>query len=148
MDEERKRAIEMQSKAFKKFEEGKLPVDLVKDGFCTSEEASALFKEYGETIGAGCMEVQHDKMIEALATQIGILGSRLSRIDLTIMNSLLLPKKRVCPSCKEKGELGVGVLCRKCGDVTAYWEEGMDSVLPASIKLEAYRPWDEEEEED
>ncbi len=148
MDEERDRIIEMQSKAFKKFEDGNLPVDLVKEGFCTSEEASALFKEYGDTIGTGCMEVQHEKMIEALATQVGILGSRTSRIELTLMNSLLLPKKRKCPSCKEKGDMGVGVLCDECGDVTAYWEKGMDSVLPSNITLEAYRPWDEEEEEE
>ncbi len=148
MDDDREKTIEMQSKAFNKFSEGKVPVDLVKEGFCTSEEASALFREYGDSIGSGCLEILHEKMIEDLATQVGILGSRISRIELTLMNSLLLPKMRKCPSCDEKSEMGIGALCKKCGEVTPYFETGMDSVIPSHIYLEAYRPWDEDEEEE
>lgn len=144
-DSDRETKILLQSEAFKEFESGKLPVDLVKEGFCTSEEASSLFREYGNLIGVGMQCKSGDRMIEDLATQIGLLGSRLASIELKLINSIQIPKRRKCPSCKEQSSVGVGVVCRECGEVTPYFEEGMDSLIPSNISIEAYRPWDEEE---
>ncbi len=139
----RKEIIEIQSRAFRMFEEGRLPVDLVKEGVCTGEEASALFREYADVIEDGLTNIRQDQLIEELATQIGLLGSRLARIELQLINAFLLPRRFKCASCGQKGSYGVGIVCEKCGEVNAYSERNPDELLPNSANLEAYRPWDD-----
>ncbi len=144
--EDREKVIEIQSKAFNMFDEGKLPIDLVRKGICTSEEASTLFQEYGDTISSGCAKIEHEDVIEDLATQVGLLGSRLAKIELQLLNAILLPRKIKCSSCGNKVSFGVGVICSKCGEVNAYSEDDMENILHTGMKLEAYRPWDNEDE--
>ncbi len=144
---DREKLIEIQSKAFNMFDEGKLPIDLVKEGVCTSEEAISLFKEYGDTISSGQENIGQADMIEDLATQIGLLGSRVARIELQLLNALLLPKRIKCASCGHQGSYGVGIICGKCGEVNAYREDDMERLLPSTMKLEAYRPWEDEGDE-
>lgn len=58
---------------------------------------------------------RNKKIIEKLSTQLGLLGSRLSRIELKVMNSRLLPETHMCNKCDTDSVYGVGVLCSNCG---------------------------------
>lgn len=112
-----------QSKAFEMFDKGKKPVDLVKDEILTVDEAGLLYNKFVELSKIGTPEDTKNESVEKLSTQLGLLGSRLSRIELKVMNSVLLPKTRVCNKCDSKASYGVGVVCSKCGEIDVVQQE-------------------------
>ncbi len=106
--------LALESKAFDMFEEGDSPKELVKNGFCAAERAEDLYQKYSE-LG------NKDSSMEAkLATQIGLLGSRLAQLEIKILDSTLLPKTFECPSCSHEGEFGVALVCKRCENVTVH----------------------------
>lgn len=145
---ERKYIIELESDAFRKFDDGMTPKDLVKEGFCTSEEAIELYKLYCKTVSTvvplGDMDTYK---LNDIAEKIDLLGSRIAQLELQLMNSMLLPKKNTCGACGHKGPYGVGIICEKCNEVGAYTQEDMDGVVSSLGDLEPFRPWEDEDED-
>ncbi len=148
--------LALQSKAFEMFDEGKTPVDLVKGGLCTAEEAGALLEKYTELTEKDLSEQDLKDLHNKLATQIGLLGSRIARIEIQVMNSLMLPKEIECPSCGHEGKYAVGVVCKRCGNVTAQTPQGfpgdaLDSVeilSSDSLPIQGSEKEEKEEKED
>ncbi|MFO7792389.1 MAG: hypothetical protein R6W73_05325 [Candidatus Saliniplasma sp.] len=112
-----------QSKAFEMFDKGKKPVDLVKDEILTVDEAGLLYNKFVELSKIGTPEESEKESVEKLSTQLGLLGSRLSRVELKIMNSVLLPKTRVCNKCDTSASYGIGIVCSNCGDMDIIQKE-------------------------
>ena len=109
----------LESKAFEMFEEGGDPEDLVKSGVCSSKKAISLLQEYSDLTDQKEVLKKADVQ-EKLATQIGLLGSRLSRLEIKIMDSALLPKSFECPSCGNEGKYAVALVCRRCEGIASY----------------------------
>ncbi|GEM_PF-6741299 len=144
MDEdERKKEVTLQSKAFSEFEDGKMPADLVKEGICTISEAQKMYEHYMEFKE---YESPEDVMIAKLLTQIGLIGSRLARVEIKLMNSMLLPKTHRCKDCGHEGMYGVGVVCQQCGNVGVHTPSELNVDLLKNVPRSGFRPWEEEEE--
>lgn len=114
---------EKQSKAFKGFSEGKKPVDLVEEKLLNIDEAGLLYKKYEELSKLGETKNNDKKSIEKLSTQLGLLGSRLSRVELKVMNSKLLPKTQKCSKCNTNSSYSVGVVCSNCDEIDMLQDE-------------------------
>ncbi|MFW6376089.1 MAG: hypothetical protein ACOCZJ_02900 [Thermoplasmatota archaeon] len=125
--------LSLQSKAFKMFDEGKDAVDLVKEGYCTAAEAGVLMEKYSDLSEAEDESESVKDMHRKISTQVGLLGSRVARLEVKIMNSLLLPKTFECPSCGNKGKYEVGVVCDSCGKVTTYIPDEIKDSLSGKI---------------
>lgn len=140
--------LSLQSKAFKMFDEGKDAVDLVKEGYCTAAEAGVLMEKYSDLSEAEDQSEQIKDMHRKISTQVGLLGSRVARLEVKIMNSLLLPKTFECPSCSNKGKYEVGVVCDACGQVTTYIpDEIKDSLSGKIVDTSVYVGKTEDEED-
>ncbi len=109
----------LESKAFEMFAGGKDPEDLVKSGLCSSEKAVMLLQEYSDLTDQKEV-LKEDDVQEKLATQIGLLGSRLSQLEIKIMDSLLLPSSFECPSCGHEGRYAIAMICRRCESIASY----------------------------
>lgn len=125
--------LSLQSKAFKMFDEGKDAVDLVKEGYCSAAEAGVLMEKYSDLSEFEEQTEEVKEMHRKISTQVGLLGSRIARLEIKIMNSLLLPKSFECPSCGNKGKYEVGVVCDSCGKVTTYIPEEIKESLSGKI---------------
>lgn len=112
-----------QSKAFKGFSEGKTPVDLVEEQLLNVDEAGLLYIKYEELSKLGETKNDEKKSIEKLSTQLGLLGSRLSRVELKVMNSKLLPKTQKCSKCRSESSYSVGVVCSNCSEIDMLQDE-------------------------
>ncbi|MFO7992464.1 MAG: hypothetical protein R6U61_09300 [Thermoplasmata archaeon] len=140
--------LEKQGEAIKRFEAGKKPSDVVKSGVCDMDEAEFLYQQYKElkrfSEGSGGDNISPDleNMVEKLSTQIGLLGSRLARIELKIMNSNLLPKTRKCSKCGKEGAYGVGAICTDCGNVDAHLPDDIHQLSIQDVDIKGYRPWE------
>lgn len=145
-EEDEKQAEE--TKAFKMFEEGHTPVELVKEGVCTSKEAEQVYKRYKKLESVGKPSYSEEEMIDKLSTQVGLLGSRLARIELQLSESIHLSKTRKCGKCDELATYSVGVVCHNCGKLDAYDPEETRKKYLKNVGFEGYRPWEEEEEDD
>ncbi|MFW6195826.1 MAG: hypothetical protein ACOC5D_00695 [Thermoplasmatota archaeon] len=140
--------ISLQSKAFKMFDEGKDAVDLVKEGYCTAAEAGVLMEKYSDLSEAEGQSEKIKDMHRKISTQVGLLGSRVARLEVKIMNSLLLPKTFECPSCGNKDKYEVGVVCNACGQVTTYIPDEIKDSLSGKIVDTSVYVGNTEEEED
>ncbi|MFP4050152.1 MAG: hypothetical protein ACLFVB_00255 [Thermoplasmata archaeon] len=140
--------LSLQSKAFKMFDEGKDAVDLVKEGYCTAAEAGVLMEKYSDLSGAEDQSEQIKDMHRKISTQVGLLGSRVARLEVKIMNSLLLPKTFECPSCGNKGKYEVGVVCNACGQVATYIPDVIKDSLSGKIVDTSVYVGNKEDEED
>ncbi len=107
------------SKAFEMFERGNDPEELVKSGLCSSQKAVKLFQEYFELADQKKM-LKENNVQERLATQIGLLGSRLAQLEIKIMDSALLPQTFECPSCGHEGRYAVPLICSRCESIASY----------------------------
>ncbi len=136
-----------ESEAFKKFDRGKTPIDLVKEGICSTEDAERIYGRYMELADLERSESSHEDMIDKLSTQIGLLGSRLARVELQYSESLTLPKTRECGKCGNKTTYSVGVLCHKCGELDVFDPDEKRKDYLQHIDFEGYRPWEEDGEE-
>ncbi|MGM0404702.1 MAG: hypothetical protein ACQEQM_00995 [Thermoplasmatota archaeon] len=114
---------EKQSKAFKGFSEGKNPVDLVEEKLLNVDEAGLLYKKYEELLKLGETKNDEKISIEKLSTQLGLLGSRLSRVELKVMNSKLLPETQKCSKCRSESSYSVGVVCSNCNEIDMLQDE-------------------------
>lgn len=112
-----------QSKAFEMFEEGKKPAELVKEGILTVDSAGLLYNKYIELEKMVKPDGNKNESVEKLSTQLGLLGSRLSRVELKVMNSILLPETRVCGKCGKDSSYGVGVVCSSCKEIDVIQDE-------------------------
>ncbi len=133
--------ISLQSKAFKAFDDGLMPSDLVKKEICTISQAKEMYENYLEFQG---YEVAEDRMTAKLLTHIGLLGSRISRIEIKLLNSLLLPKTTKCKECDHSGSYGVGIVCKRCGNVDVYTGSDINEELLKDIPRSGFRPWEED----
>ncbi|MFO8109778.1 MAG: hypothetical protein R6U17_04565 [Thermoplasmata archaeon] len=139
---ERDEELTIQSKAFNAFEDGLLPSDLVKNEICTISEAKEMYERYLEFQD---YETPEDLMTAKLLTQIGLLGSRLARVEIKLLNSLLLPKSYQCKGCDHKGVFGVGVVCQRCGKVDVYTPSEINEDILKNIPISGFRPWEKED---
>ncbi len=140
--------LSLQSKAFKMFDEGKDGVDLVKEGYCTAAEAGVLMEKYSDLSEAEDESEKIKDMHRKISTQVGLLGSRVARLEVKIMNALLLPKTFECPSCGNKGKYEVGVVCDSCGKVTTYIPDEIKDSLSGKIVDTSVYVGNSDEEED
>lgn len=140
--------LSLQSKAFKMFDEGKDAVDLVKEGYCTAGEAGVLMGKYSDLAEDEDESEKVKDMHRKISTQVGLLGSRVARLEVKIMNALLLPKTFECPSCGKKGKYEVGVVCDSCGKVTTYIPDEIKDSLSGKIVDTSVYVGNPDEEED
>lgn len=140
--------LSLQSKAFKMFDEGKDAVDLVKEGYCTAGEAGVLMEKYSDLSENEDQSEEVKDMHRKISTQVGLLGSRVARLEVKIMNALLLPKTFECPSCGKKGKYEVGVVCDSCGKVTTYIPDEIKDSLSGKIVDTSVYVGNSDEEED
>ncbi len=140
-EEERNEKLSIQSRAFKAFDGGDMPSDLVKNELCTISEAQEMYERYLEFQD---YEVPEDRMTAKLLTQIGLIGSRIARLEIKLLNSMLLPKTAECKDCNYKGVYGVGIVCQRCGSVGVYVPPEISEDILKSIPRSGFRPWEEE----
>lgn len=141
-EEDKTEDLTLQSKAFTAFDEGLMPADLVKEKICTISQAQELYENYLEFQG---YEVPEELMMAKLLTQIGLLGSRLARIEIKLLNSMLLPKAIKCQECDHTGAYGIGVVCHRCGQVDVYTPSDMGEEILKNIPITGFRPWEDED---
>ncbi len=140
--------LDKQSEVMKQFEAGRKPLDIVKSGVCGIDEAEFLYRQYTElkrfSEGVGREKVRPDleNMVEKLSTQTGLLGSRLARVELKILNSYILPKTRKCSKCGKEGPYAVGTICTDCGNVDAHLPDDIHRLSIKDVDLKGYRPWE------
>ncbi|MEF8873134.1 MAG: hypothetical protein V5A88_00515 [Candidatus Thermoplasmatota archaeon] len=140
---ERLKKMALESKAFEMFEEGEEPKELVKSGFCAADKAETLYQKYSE-LGK---EEKERSMEDKLATQIGLLGSRLARLEIKIQDSTLLPKTFECPSCGHEGEFAVALVCKRCENVNIHDPNPHPKIMSNSRPLLDHLTTDSEEDE-
>ena len=94
------------AKIFAMFDEGKEPIEVVKRGLCTPEQAKKALQDYadlkGKTIGK----------VEDLKTGLNNLKDRVEKLGDSVANSLNSEWK--CPECGAKGRVGVRIICTAC----------------------------------
>lgn len=146
MAENNEEEQKIEKEAFQKFDKGATPVDIVKEGICSSEEAKQIYRRYLELEDMRVSKMGPEDIIEKLSTQIGLLGSRLARVELQLSESLLLPKTRECGKCGNKTTFSVGVLCHKCGKLDVFDPDEKRKNFLQHANFEGYRPWEEDEE--
>ncbi len=139
----------LESKAFEMFEGGKDPGELVKSGLCSSEKAVSLLQEYSDLTDQKEV-LKEDDVQEKLATQIGLLGSRLSKLEIKIMDSALLPKSFECPSCGQEGRYNIAMICRRCESIASHPVESYPEISQEGNPLTNFvaEENDEENEEE
>ena len=114
---ERLKKSALESKAFEMFEKCKNPNELVKNGFCDLETAEAMYDKY-ISFGGGETDPEEKEEKSKLATQVGLLGSRLAQLEMKVLNSSLLPETLECPQCGHEGKYAVALVCKRCEKVT------------------------------
>ncbi|MBS3816982.1 MAG: hypothetical protein KGY76_05405 [Candidatus Thermoplasmatota archaeon] len=137
--------LALESKAFQMFDEGEGPGELVRTGFCSAEKAEMLLQEYSDLKFSKETIKKEDDIQDKLATQIGLLGSRLSRLEIKIMNSVLLPKSFECPNCGHEGRYAVALVCKRCENVTPHTPDSMAEITQKGRVLSSFVSEDEEE---
>ncbi|GEM_PF-3042381 len=142
----RLKTLALESKAFRMFEEGEKPEDMVKSGFCEADKAEVLFQKYRSIISEG--KKSKRSMQDKLATQIGLLGSRLSQLEIKIMDSTLLPKTFQCPSCGHEDKYAVALICRRCENVNLHVPDPQIDVTSRSRPLLDHLTSDPEKKEE
>ncbi len=144
-EELKDRALE--SKAFEMFEGGEDPEDMVKSGLCSSEKAISLLQEYSDMTDQKDV-LEKDDLQEKLATQIGLLGSRLSQLEIKIMDSALLPNSFECPSCGHNGRYSVALICKRCESIASYPLKSYPEITHEGKPLHNFVAQNEDDEEE
>ncbi|MFP4608174.1 MAG: hypothetical protein ACOCTR_05120 [Candidatus Natronoplasma sp.] len=122
--------LALESKAFDMFKEGKKAKELVSSGFCPADKAEALYEKYSN------LEDMERKTIEdKLATQIGLLGSRLAQLEMKVMDSTLLPKTYECPTCGYEGKYAVALVCVRCENVNIHAPDAQPRITSTTKPL-------------
>lgn len=127
---DRLKNLALESKAFEMFDEGEKAKDLVKAGFCPADRAHELYQKYSELNEEGGENIE-----DKLATQIGLLGSRLSQLEIKIMDSTLLPKNLDCPNCSHEGRYAVALVCTRCENITLHTPDSHPQITSQSKPL-------------
>ncbi|MBA7618372.1 hypothetical protein ES703_25697 [subsurface metagenome] len=104
--EEPEADLELQARAFLRFEQGKGPTDLVEEKICTVDVAKALWEKFRELRGESKLR------IEKLDKIVGYLCERVSKLEGFCATTLTDAWE--CPACKVVGKVAVRFKCTAC----------------------------------
>jgi hypothetical protein len=112
------------AKIFAMFDEGKEPIEVVKRGLCTPEQAKKALQDYADLKGKTIGKVETD--ISDLNDGLDALQERIEKLEESVASDL--NSEWQCPECGAKGKVAVRFQCTACKDESwfGYWPKDED----------------------